>query len=229
MSPFFPRRLAAWAEGLLLVLCLCLVPAPEACAQKAFKQSGVASWYGEWHHGKTTANGEAFDMFAMTAAHRTLPLGSLVKVTRKDIGKSIIVRINDRGPYKKRRIIDLSYAAADSLGIRHKGKSRVSIEVVSDETGRLLSKDQSFYVSLKDETPSSSAVSRQLVRLIRLGIYDASRLLHVRDGVMAIGPYKTFEESQAALIRVSTTHPGAHIMLAKKGSMSPAIQRVAGR
>ncbi|MBQ8173585.1 MAG: septal ring lytic transglycosylase RlpA family protein [Mailhella sp.] len=227
MSSFFPRRLSSLMGGLLLFLGLCLLPAPEACAKKVFRQSGVASWYGAWHHGKTTANGEAFDMFAMTAAHKTLPLGSLVKVTRKDTGRSIIVRINDRGPYKKRRIIDLSYAAADSLGMRSKGVSRVSIEVVSDRNGRLLSDDHHFYVRLKDEEASPTAVSRQLGKLIHLGMHNATRLLHVRDGMMTIGPYKTFEESQAALIRVSTTHPGANIMLARKGRMVPAVHAMA--
>jgi len=227
MSLFFPRRLSSLAGGLLFFLGLCLLPAPEACAKKVFKQSGVASWYGAWHHGKTTANGEAFDMFAMTAAHKTLPLGSLVKVTRKDVGKSIIVRINDRGPYKKRRIIDLSYAAADSLDMRCKGVSRVSIEVVGDRNGRLLSDKQEFFVRLRDAKATPQAVQRQLGRLIHLGMHDAVALLHVKEGMMAIGPYRTFDESQKALVRVSTTHPGANIMLAEKGSMKPAIQGVA--
>ena len=77
------------------LLCLLFV-SPSAYGQDAFFQSGVASWYGPWHHGKSTATGEAFDMFAMTAAHRTLPLGTLVRVEHKESGKSVIVRINDR-------------------------------------------------------------------------------------------------------------------------------------
>src|SRR5687768_12194400 len=79
-------------------------------------QIGKASWYGKQFHGRTTANGEEYNMFHFTAAHRTLPLGTWVKVTNLKNGKSVVVRINDRGPYAGNRIIDLSYAAAQSLG-----------------------------------------------------------------------------------------------------------------
>jgi rare lipoprotein A len=215
--------------GMLFLLLFCLVCAPSAFGQKVFKQSGVASWYGAWHHGKVTANGEAFDMFAMTAAHKKIPLGSLVKVTRKDNGRSIIVRINDRGPYKKRRILDLSYAAAESLGMVRKGVSRVSIEVVGDKQGRLLSDTQHFFVRVCNASCTPEAVRQQLSRLIRLGIHDAAKLLHTRDNVMAIGPFKTFADAQNALTRVTTTHPGAHIMLVEKDSMAPAVSAVAGK
>ena len=228
----FPSLSRMFGMGaMLMVLSIFLLNTPSALAKDAprFKQSGVASWYGAWHHGKVTANGEAFDMFAMTAAHKTLPLGSLVKVTRKDNGRSIIVRINDRGPYKRRRIIDLSYAAADSLGMKRKGVSRVSIEVVADKDGRLLSETQRFFVRLSDNGHTPEAVRQQLGRLIRLGIYDAASLLHARKGVMAIGPFKSFAEAQAALTRVATTHPGAYIMLAENGSMKPAVDAVASK
>jgi len=208
----------------------CLLSAvPSAYGQDTFFQSGVASWYGPWHHGKYTATGEVFDMFAMTAAHRTLPLGTLVKVEHKSSGKSVIVRINDRGPYVRNRIIDLSYAAADSLGFEAAGVSNVTIEIVGDRDGRPLSSSQAFFVRLKETQPSSDAVAQQLRRLICLGMYDAATLLHIQDGIMAIGPYSSFQESQDALVRVATTHPGASIMLAEKSSMTPAVQAVAQR
>ncbi len=89
------------------------------------------SWYGEWHHGRTTANGEQFDMFALTAAHRYLPFGTLLRVTDFRTGRSVIVRINDRGPYWDDRSLDLSYGAAEQLGILDKGTARVRIEVVT--------------------------------------------------------------------------------------------------
>ena len=222
------RRLTALAGALALCLCF-LASASAAFGQEPFRQSGVASWYGSWHHGKITANGEAFDMFAMTAAHKTLPLGTLVRVTRKDIGRSIVVRINDRGPYKKRRIIDLSYAAADSLGMSRKGVSRVTIEVVGDETGRPFSSSQAFFVRLGEGSGEPAAVRRQLGRLFRLGMHDAASLLHTQGGVLAIGPYRSFKESQDALVRVATTHPGASIMLEEKSAMAPALQAVAER
>jgi len=80
-------------------------------------QSGMASWYGPGFHGKKTANGERFNTHALTAAHRTLPFGTKVKVVSKKTGRSVIVRINDRGPYAHGRVIDLSKAGAQALGI----------------------------------------------------------------------------------------------------------------
>lgn len=91
------------------------------------------SWYGEWHHGRTTANGEQFDMFALTAAHRYLPFGTLLRVTDFRTGRFVIVRINDRGPYWDDRSLDLSYGAAEQLGIVDKGTARVRIEVVTEQ------------------------------------------------------------------------------------------------
>lgn len=96
-----------------------------------FKQEGLASWYGMKFHGHATSNGETYDVYQMTAAHKTLPLPSYVKVTRKDTQESVIVRVNDRGPFHEGRIIDLSYAAAVKLGIHKTGTAAVSIEVIS--------------------------------------------------------------------------------------------------
>ncbi|TCG06442.1 hypothetical protein BZM27_26245 [Paraburkholderia steynii] len=95
-----------------------------------FRQLGLASWYGRGFHGHRTANGEHFDMYAMTAAHRTLPLGSYVRVTSLASSKSVVVRINDRGPYARGRVIDLSYLAASALGMHRAGVAKVSIERV---------------------------------------------------------------------------------------------------
>ncbi len=104
-----------------------VVSAPTA-PQPTFSQQGVASWYGKSHHGRRTANGETYDMTAMTAAHRTLPFGSVVRVTRLDDGRSVTVRINDRGPYARGRIIDLSAQAAEQIGIAERGIARVKVE-----------------------------------------------------------------------------------------------------
>lgn len=93
-----------------------------------FKQSGLASWYGRQFHGKKTASGERFDMHAMTAAHRSLPMNCYVKVTNKDNGKSVVVRINDRGPFHGNRVLDLSYGAAKAIGITQSGTGNVIIE-----------------------------------------------------------------------------------------------------
>jgi len=95
---------------------------------KGFTQVGVASWYGSAHAGRSTASGELFDPNAMTAAHRTLPLGTMARVTNVENGRSVLVRINDRGPVDESRIIDLSRAAADALGFRASGIAKVKLE-----------------------------------------------------------------------------------------------------
>jgi rare lipoprotein A len=97
---------------------------------EGFVQTGVASWYGPDFHGKTTSNGERYDMYAMTAAHKTLPLGVFVKVENKENGKEAVVRVNDRGPFVKGRIIDLSYAAAKKLGVDVHGTAAVRVEAL---------------------------------------------------------------------------------------------------
>jgi rare lipoprotein A len=96
--------------------------------QAAFQQVGVASWYGPGFHGRQTASGEIFYQDGLTAAHRKLPLGAEVKVTNLENGRSILVEINDRGPYVKGRVIDLSRAAARRLGILEEGLGKIRIE-----------------------------------------------------------------------------------------------------
>ena len=93
-------------------------------------EEGIASWYGPKFDGKLTANGEIFDQYAVTAAHRTLPIPSLVKVTNLENNRSIVLRINDRGPFVGDRIIDLSYKSAQLLGIIQKGTGKVRVEVI---------------------------------------------------------------------------------------------------
>src|SRR5690606_19904593 len=92
---------------------------------------GVASWYGRKFHGQKTANGETYNMYAMSAAHPTLPLPSFARVTHEASGRSVIVRVNDRGPFLRGRVIDLSYAAAAKLGIIGKGSDRVVVEAIT--------------------------------------------------------------------------------------------------
>jgi rare lipoprotein A len=93
-------------------------------------QVGTASWYGENFDGKPTASGELYDMYDMTAAHLTLPIGSYVRVTNLHNGKAVVVRVNDRGPVVPGRIIDLSYGAAQALQFRHSGLQRVRLDLV---------------------------------------------------------------------------------------------------
>ena len=97
---------------------------------RKFSQTGAASWYGRQFHGRKTASGETFDMNAMTAAHRSLPLNCYIRVTNKNNGKSVVVKVNDRGPFHGNRVLDLSYGAAKQLGITNAGTAKVNIERV---------------------------------------------------------------------------------------------------
>ncbi|KAA0876533.1 septal ring lytic transglycosylase RlpA family protein [Nitrincola tapanii] len=96
-----------------------------------YREKGMASWYGEKFHGHHTSNGEVYDMYTMTAAHKSLPLPTFARVTNLDNGRSVIVRVNDRGPFHEDRIIDLSYAAAHRLDILREGTGRVEVEALT--------------------------------------------------------------------------------------------------
>lgn len=98
---------------------------------RRFSQTGVASWYGRQFHGRKTASGDTFDMNAMTAAHRSLPLNCYVRVTNKDNGKSVVVKVNDRGPFHGNRVLDLSFGAAQRIGVINSGTAKVNIERVN--------------------------------------------------------------------------------------------------
>jgi len=91
---------------------------------------GMASWYGQQHQGRPTASGEAFDMNKLTAAHRTLPFGTRLRVTNVENGKTVVVRVNDRGPHVPGRVLDLSYRAAQALGMTDAGVARVEVVVL---------------------------------------------------------------------------------------------------
>ena len=101
---------------------------------EGFRQRGLASWYGRYFHGKKTSNGEIYNMYAMTAAHKTLPLGTYVKVHNLENNRSIVVRINDRGPFVRGRVIDLSYTAAKDIGIVGPGTARVEVVALGRRT-----------------------------------------------------------------------------------------------
>ncbi len=104
----------------------------QASCDSLYWEKGLASYYGHQFHGRQTANGERFDQMGLTAAHRTLPFGSIVRVTNRTNYQSVLVRINDRGPYNKRRIIDLSKGAAIKIGLIDKGVGEVLLECIYD-------------------------------------------------------------------------------------------------
>lgn len=110
---------------------LCVVSGMAQAAPAPMQTThGAASWYGPGFHGRTTANGERFNQNELTAAHRKLPFGTRVRVTNETNGRSVVVRINDRGPYAGQRVIDLSRGAAEKIGLIRKGVGRVKLEVL---------------------------------------------------------------------------------------------------
>ncbi len=121
--------------GLIGTLAACAAPSnrPPSAERPGFVQVGVASWYGEAHQGRRTASGEPFDMRGMTAAHRTLPLGTIVRITNLENGRVVKVRITDRGPYAGDRVIDVSAKAAAELGMTREGIVRVRIEELASD------------------------------------------------------------------------------------------------
>jgi rare lipoprotein A len=98
--------------------------------RRPFRETGLASWYGKKYHGQKTATGETYDMFAMTAAHPTAPLPSYMRVTSLETKRTVVVRVNDRGPFVQGRIVDLSFAAAAKLGFVRMGTAQVSVELI---------------------------------------------------------------------------------------------------
>ncbi|MGE4220888.1 MAG: septal ring lytic transglycosylase RlpA family protein [Alphaproteobacteria bacterium] len=126
-----------------------------------YSETGIASWYGNDFHGKQTANGETFDMNLVSAAHRTLPMPSIVRVTNLDNGRSLLVRVNDRGPFAHGRIIDMSRRGAQLLGFEMQGTAPVKVEIVADASRQLaLNAQGGSPVRGEDEPPAPEAAPR---------------------------------------------------------------------
>lgn len=124
-----------------------------------YVEEGVSSWYGPNFHGKTTANGETYDMLDLTAAHRTLPMPSVVRVTNLENGRSLVVRVNDRGPFAKNRIIDVSKRAAQLLDFHGQGTTRVRVEILADESRAL----KAQAIAKSGEMPAVTAAPRTAI------------------------------------------------------------------
>jgi rare lipoprotein A len=187
------------------------------------KQRGLASWYGKKFHGQKTSSGEPYDMFAMTAAHKTFPIPSYAKVTHVKSGLSVVVRVNDRGPFHPGRIIDLSYAAAAKIGIVSAGSALVEVERVFEaQLTQSLASAESQPVPLAIETPM---VAQEAAGLwIQLGAFSSAETAesfrdHVvrelswmyepvqvsaRDGMhrVRLGPYRSRDEAAAIADKV---------------------------
>jgi rare lipoprotein A len=145
-----------------------------------YKQSGIASWYGKRYHGKKTSSGEVYDMYGMSGAHTTLPIPSYARVTNPANGRSVIVRINDRGPFKHDRLIDLSYAAAYKLRLTGQGSGLVEVEAI-DTSPAALAKLQNQTATQaqspaqpKPQTPVAADTPAQAVQSVPLNMSKTS-------------------------------------------------------
>ncbi len=146
---------------------------------------GIASWYGDGFHGSSTSNGEMFNMFSYTAAHKTLPMNTMVKVTNLLNNKSVIVRINDRGPFVPNRIIDLSYAAAKKIGMIATGTAPVKITVVGFD-GKIYKKDLHPRPPYKTQTIKYKTTN-----------YKISKLSSSQDLAVQIGAFRDLKSAHA--------------------------------
>ncbi len=183
-------------------------------APRGYRQQGRASWYGKKFHGRRTANGEIYDMFKMTAAHKTLPLPSYARVTSKSNGRSVVVRINDRGPFHPGRIVDLSYAAAAKLDLLHHGSVDVELEVITPQQARSAGESRAAaaegkprYLELGRFADPIDAVALQEM-LGRLGFSDTEFLQTKSpsgdgvDNILRLGPFRSFSQLEAARIKL---------------------------
>jgi rare lipoprotein A len=165
-----------------------------------FHQRGVASWYGKRFHGQKTASGETYDMYAMSAAHRTLPIPSYARVTNVANGKNVVVRINDRGPFHSSRIIDLSYAAAYRLGYIQAGSATVEVERIHPGDSRQSSVylQVGAFSSRENAEDYRSQVSRQLAWLTdEVQVLTAGGLWR-----LLVGPYASNDAARPVAERI---------------------------
>jgi rare lipoprotein A len=175
-------------------------------------QSGKASWYGKKFHGHKTSNGEIYDMFSMSAAHKNLPLPSFVKVTNTGNNRSVIVRVNDRGPFHSERIIDLSYAAAYKLGMLKSGTADVRVDLIipGQDNNTLFTKKPDWYIQIL----ASSNASKALDVAEKLGAeYKVSNRL-VAAGTLhrvQLGPIEDMNDAEDLLLAVQTKYKNAYL------------------
>ena len=172
-------------------------------SSKGYKQRGLASWYGTKFHSHRTSSGEHYDMYALTAAHKTLPLPTYVRVKNLDNGRVAIVKVNDRGPFHPGRIIDLSYGAATKLGVFPKGTAHVEIEAITANGGpkQSVAASSHYYIQAGAFQTKQSAdqLRRQIARfaVAHVSITHANNKYLVR-----MGPFsdrKRMENAQALL------------------------------
>ena len=193
-----------------------LTPAAEP-VEEGWTEKGIASWYGEPYHGRRTASGEIYDMYELTAAHKTLAFGSVVKVTRRDTGADVKVRVNDRGPFIEGRIIDLSFPAAKKIDLDRDGVAPVKIKVVGCEPAperrpaRAEEPEDCFWVQVGAFGDSANAY-RAEAELERNG--ETAVVLEGFDKLwrVRVGPFDKEKLAEKARNRITDAWPGAHVI-----------------
>lgn len=167
---------------------------------QAFRQQGVASWYGRRFHGNPTASGEPYDMYAMTAAHPTLPIPSYVRVSNPANGRSVVVRVNDRGPFHAGRVIDLSYAAAHRLGFVQAGSARVELEAIvpGEAQGTALYVQLGAFGSRENAQSLQARLAQELAWLQE----SVQVLLNADLWRLHVGPYRSHDEARSVARRI---------------------------
>ncbi|WP_322996162.1 septal ring lytic transglycosylase RlpA family protein [Castellaniella sp.] len=173
---------------------------------QAYRQEGIASWYGRKFHGAKTANGETYDMYAMTAAHPTLPIPSYARVTSKVNGRSVTVRINDRGPFHPGRIIDLSYVAAAKLGLIGPGSGRVTVQAITNANilaGNYPGASGSVAAIPVSSQPAAQPIAAPPATTRQAGLMAASPMMG--NGIyLQFGAFSSADNAQALAQRVNT-------------------------
>lgn len=172
----------------------------------SFMQTGLASWYGKKFHGRKTANGEIFNMYKLSAAHKTLPIPSYVQVTNERNQKTIIVRVNDRGPFVKNRIIDLSYAAAKKLDMLGHGTIAVTIQLVdpnNPETFKPLNKEQPNNEVASNTSNAEPVTSAKQAEHLTIAKIPATAITGIRGHFVQVGAFKSEQNADSLHQRVS--------------------------
>jgi rare lipoprotein A len=184
---------------------------------EGWTEKGLASWYGKPYHGRRTASGEIYDMHALTAAHRSLAFGAMVRVTRRDTGADVTVRINDRGPFVEGRVIDLSYAAARKIGLDVDGVAPVKITLLGRQgttkrtPERAERRENCFWVQVGAFADRGNALRAEA------DLEGGGETVVVLEGAdhlwrVRLGPFDGRRAAEKACDRVGDAWPGAHIV-----------------
>jgi len=184
----------------LFLLSACVTPLKQRQYRIGYREIGLASWYGKDFHGRPTASGEIYNMFDVTAAHKSVPLGTLLRVTDIDTGKSVKVKVNDRGPFVRNRILDLSYGAAKALGIVGTGLANIELKVIGRAPIFLpgTAEEKLFFVQLGSYQVKENALrmKEKAARYYEDVSVKAHQTTNGRLYRVRIGPYATEEAAR---------------------------------